>query len=275
MYLLLLVFGAVLTAAGIVLAASGVSVHDRIVDTTIVTPGIVAAVGGLLLIGLGLALRVLQRIEEALAVRPMPRAVRPGESAELVVKDAAGEPVRLPFPPKPAPQTQPAVAVTPAPAPPAAEMRPADPPESLAAMARQESAKLMQGMDVPAPPKSVIPFAPTRAGEPFAGRQTNGSAPPRPTRSDLGPRSPAEPDRAKGPAFDTLWPKRPQPSPSEEPRSAPVESAAPAVTVLKSGVVDGMAYTLYSDGSIAAELPQGTLRFGSIADLRNHLEQAS
>ncbi len=45
------------------------------------------------------------------------------------------------------------------------------------------------------------------------------------------------------------------------------------VSVLKSGVVDGMAYTLYSDGSIEAQLPQGTLRFGSIADLRHHIEQ--
>jgi hypothetical protein len=44
------------------------------------------------------------------------------------------------------------------------------------------------------------------------------------------------------------------------------------VTILKSGVVEGMAYTLYSDGSIEAQLPQGTLRFGSIAALRSHIE---
>ncbi len=47
------------------------------------------------------------------------------------------------------------------------------------------------------------------------------------------------------------------------------------VSVLKSGVVDGMAYTLYSDGSIEAQLPQGTLRFGSITELRNHIEQSA
>ncbi|MFY9696677.1 MAG: hypothetical protein WAK35_23355 [Xanthobacteraceae bacterium] len=55
-------------------------------------------------------------------------------------------------------------------------------------------------------------------------------------------------------------------------------AAAPspeAVSVLKSGVVDGMAYTLYSDGSIEAQLPQGTLRFGSITELRNHIEQSA
>lgn len=54
--------------------------------------------------------------------------------------------------------------------------------------------------------------------------------------------------------------------PAEEPRSVPI---------LKSGVVDGMGYTLYVDGSIEAELPQGTLRFASINELRAHLEKAS
>jgi hypothetical protein len=47
-----------------------------------------------------------------------------------------------------------------------------------------------------------------------------------------------------------------------------------AVAILKSGVVDGMGYTLYVDGSIEAELPQGTLRFASINDLRNHLAKS-
>jgi hypothetical protein len=52
---------------------------------------------------------------------------------------------------------------------------------------------------------------------------------------------------------------------------AQVESAA----ILKSGIVDGMAYTLYSDGSIEAKLPHGTVRFGSIGELRAHIESNS
>jgi len=48
-----------------------------------------------------------------------------------------------------------------------------------------------------------------------------------------------------------------------------------AIAILKSGVVDGMGYTLYVDGSIEAELPQGTLRFASIGELREHLEKSS
>jgi len=34
-----------------------------------------------------------------------------------------------------------------------------------------------------------------------------------------------------------------------------------------------MGYTLYIDGSIEAELPQGTVRFASIHELRAHLEK--
>jgi hypothetical protein len=54
--------------------------------------------------------------------------------------------------------------------------------------------------------------------------------------------------------------------------SAPSSAAAqPDTTVLRSGVIGGMAYTLYADGSIEAELPIGTVRFGSIAELQDHV----
>jgi hypothetical protein len=58
------------------------------------------------------------------------------------------------------------------------------------------------------------------------------------------------------------------------PESTPPQEP-PATAILKSGVVEGMAYTLYSDGSIEAELPNGTVRFGSIAELRAHIESNS
>ena len=75
-------------------------------------------------------------------------------------------------------------------------------------------------------------------------------------------------------------PPPPEPEPRVEPSLPPppaaVQHPAPTpVSILKSGVVDGMAYTLYSDGSIEAQLPQGILRFGSITELRNHIEQGS
>ena len=59
------------------------------------------------------------------------------------------------------------------------------------------------------------------------------------------------------------------------PESAPLEEPRGAATILKSGVVDGMAYTLYTDGSIEAKLPDRTVRFGSIAELRAHIERNS
>jgi hypothetical protein len=55
----------------------------------------------------------------------------------------------------------------------------------------------------------------------------------------------------------------------------PAPEGPPPVAILKSGVVDGMAYTLYTDGSIEAKLPQGTVRFGSVAELRSHIESNS
>jgi hypothetical protein len=99
-------------------------------------------------------------------------------------------------------------------------------------------------------------------------------------------------------AFDAVWPKRAAPRRPDEQVNAD-EPARPAIdevpitsrpypdtppssssselrpaAILKSGVVDGMAYTLYADGSIEAQLPQGTVRFGSIAELRSHIENS-
>src|SRR5580704_8343558 len=100
MYLVLLMFGLVLTVAGTGLAASGISVHDRIFDAAAVTPGIVAAIGGLLLMGLGLALRVLQRIEQALATRPPPWVARPSETPERSLASERSNEARIPSRPK-------------------------------------------------------------------------------------------------------------------------------------------------------------------------------
>jgi hypothetical protein len=63
--------------------------------------------------------------------------------------------------------------------------------------------------------------------------------------------------------------------PERQLESAPAVEAPHSAAILKSGVVDGMAYTLYADGSIEATLPHGTVRFGSIAELRTHIESNS
>jgi hypothetical protein len=318
MYLLLLVFGALLTAAGIVLAASGMPIHDRAFDVTIVTPGIVAAVGGLALIGLGLALRVLQRIEQALAARPMPRVSRPGELGEPdAAPERPTEPARIPLPPKTAsrPHTG-SIAV----APPATadEKQPEDLPEKLPgklpekipALGRSEATRIVDEMDLSlaATAPSADETASEVAGARSLRRRNGATATSIAPRLDVGARSSLASERPKGPAFDSLWPRGPRPMRSARqaataqavaaplvvapvpatPVIEPEQNSDPApeapelvaqqeatVSVLKSGVVDGMAYTLYSDGSIEAELPQGTLRFGSITELRNHIEQSA
>ena len=53
----------------------------------------------------------------------------------------------------------------------------------------------------------------------------------------------------------------------------PRRNEATSVSVVKSGVVDAMAYSLYSDGSIEAQMPEGMVRFESIDELRAHLDQ--
>ena len=86
-------------------------------------------------------------------------------------------------------------------------------------------------------------------------------------RAESEPAPPVEGDERQAEQAVSVQDRRPEPAPLEEPRAA--------ATILKSGVVDGMAYTLYTDGSIEAKLPDGTVRFGSIAELRAHIERNS
>ena len=120
-----------------------------------------------------------------------------------------------------------------------------------------------------------------------------------PATSDSQAQEPAdEPGEAPPANFEDAWPKTERARPGEIPpqrragrQSSPppdggsgaADRAAPApperseeqpqVTVLKSGVVDGMAYSLYSDGSIEAQMPEGLMRFASLDELTAHIER--
>ncbi len=196
MYLLLLVFGTVLGAAGAVLALSGVSLRDGTFDAAIVTPGIVAAVGWLLLIGLGVGLRTLQRIEQALAVRPMPRALPLSETKPAKLADASREALAIPFAPKASRQPLPGALESGE----DAEKSPDNVP-SLGKMS-------------PALPTIVVSPADkanAAADAPHAGKAGNGaSAPPTASQPQTSARS-ATPTEQRGPAFAALWPKGPRP----------------------------------------------------------------
>ena len=205
MYLILLVFGGVLSAAGILLAASGVSVHDRTFDTTIVTPGVVAAVGGLLLIGLGLALRVLQRIEQAIAQRRL--------SSPEVLREPA--PIPLPKPALHSVAASTVVSVS--------ETHGENSPEQTPRLARVETARTVEEGELPSPP-AVAPALPTSVDVAIAEaekartvKRKNGAAPGHfAPRLDPTLRPSNAVGRPAGPSFDALWPKGPRPL-----RSAP------------------------------------------------------
>jgi hypothetical protein len=69
--------------------------------------------------------------------------------------------------------------------------------------------------------------------------------------------------------------KSPPLSPAEATAASAAASAKPPSRVLKSGTVNDVAYTLFSDGSIETPTPEGTVRFASIDDFRKHLEKSA
>jgi len=232
MYLLLLGFGVGLSAAGVLLAGADLLIREGSFDPGLFTPGIVAAVGGFLLIGLGLVLRTLQRVERALTARA---SVAQEQISELA-SDQSGQPDRFAIAPPARPASHPAAAV--------ARTRD-DPPANGAAERSPQTARLGD-RPLPALPKVAARRAPEANPETDTkhfGRAGNG------TRNVV----PQDAAAQSADAYDEPVP----------------------ISVLRSGVVDGMAYTLYSDGSIEAQLPQGILRFGSITELRHHLEQSA
>ena len=289
MYLFLLVLGALTSAAGFSLVAMGVAQEG----VSAVTPGIIAAVGGLVLIGLGVLVRELQRIERALAARPMPRATRPPETPVAIPPTPAERPspqARIPFPPRPKPGA----------------IGPAHSDDGLFTRTRERSSRLERALAAEDPDVSMLPRALARAEDDVgevrsvaAGGAGGGAGPAARLAARLNasprPAAPPQRERPRGSVFDAFWPKGqrgrrdapaapgPQSWPSAEPAPSEPSSEMPPsvgepsapVTVLKSGTVEGMAYTLYSDGSIEAQLPQGMVRFGSITELRNHIENES
>jgi len=177
--------------------------------------------------------------------------------------------------------------LAPPPRPPAAPM---PPPRPMAPMP-PPAVTAARGTPLRPPPPKDLPGplgAPVEPRQEQADRPAWRAPPPAEPPQE---REPSQPSR-----FDAMWPadeakpvkpafgadsnaeaERP-PRASVPPAEAGPELLPPggeqlrAVAILKSGVVDGMGYTLYVDGSIEAELPQGTLRFASITELRGYLQ---
>jgi hypothetical protein len=246
MFIVLLALGVIVTVAGGGMTLFGVANNGFDIGNTMISAGMTGVVGGLIVIALANVARELRAAREPNSRRSSRPAAAPAPSAPLPA--GRGTP---PEKPPEAPATGDLSQVL---AEPAAEAAKAEP--------RIEP--------TPSAPPPGDPFAPARAdpARRAAARERNFD-------------SVWAPDAAK-PAAAAARPAPESPRPPDAPRAAeaPRESEAvairptreaQAVTVLKSGVIEGMAYTLYSDGSIEADLPQGMMRFPSIDALRRHL----
>jgi hypothetical protein len=150
------------------------------------------------------------------------------------------------------------------------------------------------GREDPAPrPARAAPTPPAAPAQrpSLLGWFGRGSAPPPPAGTASVPRAapaaeptpavdlaplakiPAEPPAAPAPVMPP--PVRPVAPPRPAVKPAAATNGAPETTVYKSGVIDGMAYTLFMDGSIEAELPQGRVKFASVDELQKYLTARS
>jgi len=284
MSVLLYLLGILSALGGLAAIMFGVPVKEFSFGNTLILAGTMGLAGGLIVIALAAAVSHLMRIGEMLGARPLSKAGRlePFEA-----------PAKVPFPPKPRKDRSEVPAV--------------DPllPMSTAGEEKQESGfpapslrnpdmPLMaedEAQELPLSPRHAEPAAPERAEfvpEPKTEEQTEQSSfapawrPPPPQfepfdkmwpTAERSPPPPPSPPREQRASWNESIPRAPAtPEPRVEPEVLPEEAP---VAILKSGVVDGMGYTLYVDGSIEAELPDGTLRFASINDLRKHLEENS
>lgn len=283
--------------AGLAMVGFGVPINEFSFGNTLISAGTTAAVGGLIIIGLGVVAGQMRRVVDALAVQVSDGRPRPVETLETAV---AARPIasqsRMPLSPRARPEGHtgfPAPVSTPAAVPFDDELDDAFPP----ALRNPDEPPLAVEDEI-----SLSP--PVQAGGNATGfTRPSGAPAPEKNRDPIaGWRSPPHPAPSSPPArqlhsanFDAMWPAEAKPSRShaasevlpEAKADAPARDAItpsrrgepdvqqPRPAILKSGVVDGMAYTLYVDGSIEAELPQGTLRFASINELRNHLAKNS
>jgi hypothetical protein len=260
MSMVMFVIGCIAVMIGVAMIGFGIPVNEFSFGNTLIVSGTTLATGGLIVIGLSAVVSQLHRIAESMAGRAM-MLTRPVDVPEAPAEVRTG-PARIPFPPKTA-MTRP---VEPPVAPPVPADLDAEAPHHFAPAMRNPDAPMTFDEDVSLSPQDQM-------------------APP---AADLGPVLPSAPPREPASSyFDSMWPAKPRTAIAEPPTHEMAERERESIArltdpepepapqraaVLKSGVVDGMAYTLYVDGSIEAELPQGTLRFASIDELRSHLE---
>jgi hypothetical protein len=285
MMFVMLVAAIGLVLAGLLAIAYGIGVQLSTGNTLIIA-GVIGVCTGAIMLGLWMTVRELKNISRRLAGG---------------VPEARGEAMARPGLP---------VAATRDSAPadggfPAAEQPGGSGPFAPAALPPWQNEAVLRDHPIPEPmhpepppsaskPKRNLLFSSTsRKERERAQARSSEPLPPDLLSPDLRSKSPIAPldDPAEPPpaSFEDAWPKAERARPGEiapqrrsgrmpptlaEANGGPAHAEdRPEVTVLKSGVVDGMAYSLYSDGSIEAQMPEGMMRFASIDELRAHLDQ--
>jgi hypothetical protein len=253
-----------LLLAGLGALGYGIQYKEFGFGNTLVVAGAVAACSGFLMLGFWSVARELQQISRRFGSGAVASAQPdfPAESALV--------PALVPPPPRPSAEGAPADAGA---APPWVEGRSDAPPPPPPAEA---AAKARRNLLFTSTSRRERERAAARASEPLAPDLLSTDLRPNPPAVDT---PPAEPVTPTPPTFEEAWPKSERARRTgrggapDAPPAAPARDDKPQVTVLKSGVVDGMAYSLYSDGSIEAQMPEGMMRFASIDELRAHLDQ--
>ncbi|WP_198964279.1 DUF308 domain-containing protein [Bradyrhizobium sp. Y36] len=291
MTLALLIAGIFAVLAGFLSILFGFSVREFSLGSPLIVSGTIGVCSGMLLVGLHVVVLELKAIARRLAGTPSEVRVRPvlpglasGAAAPDAMSAAAARiDTRMDAAPPPPPAAGP------------------PPWQSEAAARERPPAEVPPEPEAPTPP--AAPEAPRRRNLLFAStsRKERERAEAKTTETPSLHPEPSEAPDIPPASFDDAWPKpdrsrppeppatarRPMPPPrspstfaeaaplpaSEPPPPPPAPAEQPPVTVLKSGVVDGMAYSLYSDGSIEAQMPEGMMRFASIDELRTHLDQ--
>ncbi|MHB8267002.1 DUF308 domain-containing protein [Bradyrhizobium sp.] len=280
---MLLIAGIAVLAAGLLAVAFGIPVKEFSFGNTLILAGAVAAGTGVILLALAVVVRELQNIARRLGPATAAEATRVKGEPKLAVpaaNQAAPETLEGAEPASNPSRSAPSAAAD------AARDRgrgdgapEAPPPEPAAATkprrnllfsssSRRERERAAQTPDPAAADSVVPPVAP-----PVPPPAPKEPAPA--TFEDAWPQSDrARTDASRRTRTPSTFTEANAPSSAPERPAPTVRSEEPApVTVLKSGVVDGMAYSLYSDGSIEAQMPEGMMRFASIDELRSHLDQ--
>jgi hypothetical protein len=291
MMFVMLVAGIGLVLAGLLAIGFGIPIKEFSTGNTLIIAGVIGVCTGAIMLGLWMTVRELKNIARRLGAG-VPEAR--GEAMALPVdatRDSASAGGGFPAAEQPG----------------SGPFSPAAPPFAPAAPPPWQNEAVLRDHPIPEPmhpepppsapkPKRNLLFSSTsRKERERAQARTSEPLPPDLLSSDLRSRPstvpPVESAEPQPASFDNAWPKAERAKSGESPplrrsgRMSPTPTEAnggpahtedqPEVTVLKSGVVDGMAYSLYSDGSIEAQMPEGMMRFASIDELRAHLDQRS